>query len=247
VPCGVDFQSTLWHRMADSDVVILLDTPDFRTSHWTQRELSQANTTNFRFCTFFGRGFDESSAFSEFVRLSAADFQDIVGSVMQKVKDLGVDDNTSSSCAMPASSNGPAIIGSAQPLVFIRQVRDNVRARRIEPQEEWLAALLRLVRGCRSVCKARGLLCRYYPPGNWKPPTILSPPLVARPRLPSDLAATSTMYRDKHCVPLLRISSWCYRTSQSHRRSMHGLHDYRFADSVLDVMASTVTGRPGVP
>jgi hypothetical protein len=46
VPYGADFQSILWHRMADSDVVVLLDTPNFRASYWTQQELSQANATN---------------------------------------------------------------------------------------------------------------------------------------------------------------------------------------------------------
>jgi len=76
VPYGVDFQSILWHRMADSDVVVLLDTPDFRTSHWTQQELSQANTTNIQILHLLWPTVrpDESSAFSEFVSLKAADF-----------------------------------------------------------------------------------------------------------------------------------------------------------------------------
>ncbi|MHC2282158.1 hypothetical protein ACVME8_008801 [Bradyrhizobium diazoefficiens] len=36
------FQEVLWHRMADSDVVILLDTPTFLESRWTKEELANA-------------------------------------------------------------------------------------------------------------------------------------------------------------------------------------------------------------
>lgn len=46
VPPGEDFQEVLWHRMADSDVVILLDTPGFSDSRWTLEELARANATN---------------------------------------------------------------------------------------------------------------------------------------------------------------------------------------------------------
>jgi hypothetical protein len=36
------FQEVLWHRMADSDVIILLDTPAFLKSRWTKEELANA-------------------------------------------------------------------------------------------------------------------------------------------------------------------------------------------------------------
>ena len=42
VPRGDDFQEVLWHRLADSDVVVMLDTPGFMTSRWTKEELAQA-------------------------------------------------------------------------------------------------------------------------------------------------------------------------------------------------------------
>jgi len=45
-PPAVDFQSVLWHRLADSDVVVLLDTPRFRESRWTREERARANSTN---------------------------------------------------------------------------------------------------------------------------------------------------------------------------------------------------------
>lgn len=40
---GIDFQEELWHRLADSDVVVLIDTPKFRESKWTSAELGQAS------------------------------------------------------------------------------------------------------------------------------------------------------------------------------------------------------------
>lgn len=41
---GEPFQDELWHRMADTDVVILLNTPNFLESKWTKQELQQANS-----------------------------------------------------------------------------------------------------------------------------------------------------------------------------------------------------------
>ncbi len=46
VPPAQNFQDQLWHRMTDSDAVILLDTPRFRTSRWTKDELMFANENN---------------------------------------------------------------------------------------------------------------------------------------------------------------------------------------------------------
>ena len=77
VPFAVDFQGILWHRMADSDVVILLDTPDFRNSFWTREELTQANATNIQILHILWPDVkpDNGSAFSEFVTLSGSDFK----------------------------------------------------------------------------------------------------------------------------------------------------------------------------
>lgn len=41
---GEPFQEELWHRMADTDVVVLLNTPDFLKSNWTTQELAKANS-----------------------------------------------------------------------------------------------------------------------------------------------------------------------------------------------------------
>jgi hypothetical protein len=40
---GEPFQEELWHRMADTDVVVLLNTPGFLKSDWTTQELAKAN------------------------------------------------------------------------------------------------------------------------------------------------------------------------------------------------------------
>lgn len=41
---GEAFQEELWHRMADTDVVVLLNTPGFLKSNWTTQELAKANS-----------------------------------------------------------------------------------------------------------------------------------------------------------------------------------------------------------
>jgi len=40
---GEPFQDELWHRMSDSDVIVLLDTPGFLTSRWCKEELAEAS------------------------------------------------------------------------------------------------------------------------------------------------------------------------------------------------------------
>jgi hypothetical protein len=77
VPYGTDFQAVLWHRMADSDVVVLLDTPNFRASKWTIAELSRANSTNVQILHLLWPDVlpDASSAFSEFMVLGRSDFR----------------------------------------------------------------------------------------------------------------------------------------------------------------------------
>jgi hypothetical protein len=39
---GEPFQEELWHRMSDSDVIILLNTKDFLKSHWCKEEIAEA-------------------------------------------------------------------------------------------------------------------------------------------------------------------------------------------------------------
>jgi hypothetical protein len=76
VPPAVDFQSELWHRMSDADVVVLVDTPGFRTSRWTTAELARANLMNIQILHLLwpGQTEDPSSAFSHFLELQTTDF-----------------------------------------------------------------------------------------------------------------------------------------------------------------------------
>jgi hypothetical protein len=43
VPRGDAFQEVLWQRLADSDLMVILDSPEFLESRWTQAELAQAS------------------------------------------------------------------------------------------------------------------------------------------------------------------------------------------------------------
>ncbi len=76
VPPSVDFQDELWHRLADTDVVVLLDTEGFRSSRWTTEELARANATNIQILHLLwpGQSEDVASAFSFFHPLTDRDF-----------------------------------------------------------------------------------------------------------------------------------------------------------------------------
>mgnify|MGYP001259524222 CR=1 FL=1 len=39
---AVDFQATLWHRLCDADVLVMLDTPNYFASRWTSAEFGRA-------------------------------------------------------------------------------------------------------------------------------------------------------------------------------------------------------------
>lgn len=42
VPPAADFQNTLWHRLCDSDILLMLDTPGYFASRWTDAEFGRA-------------------------------------------------------------------------------------------------------------------------------------------------------------------------------------------------------------
>lgn len=76
VPPAADFQAQLWHRLSDSDVVILIDTPGFREGRWTAEELARANATNIQILHLLwpGQKEDAASSFSHFMKLKRRDF-----------------------------------------------------------------------------------------------------------------------------------------------------------------------------
>jgi hypothetical protein len=97
---GEPFQEILWHRLADTDVAILLDSPGFLESRWTEEELARANTSNIQILQILWPGQTEgaTAAFSTFHPLEVGDFLESVtlgpgallgdGSVQEIVDDV---------------------------------------------------------------------------------------------------------------------------------------------------------------
>ena len=77
VPPAHNFQDQLWHRMTDSDAIILLDTPRFRTSRWTKDELMFANENNIHILHILWPQQKEEgiASFNEFIKLAPKDFR----------------------------------------------------------------------------------------------------------------------------------------------------------------------------
>jgi hypothetical protein len=74
---GERFQDLLWHRLADTDVALLLDSPNFLASRWTEEELARANSSNIQILQVLWPGQTEmaAAAFSSFHPLSLEDFE----------------------------------------------------------------------------------------------------------------------------------------------------------------------------
>jgi hypothetical protein len=74
---GDVFQDELWHRLADTDVVVLLDTPGFLGSKWTKEELARANTMSIGIPQLVWPNHtpDKMSDLSIQIQLSASDFK----------------------------------------------------------------------------------------------------------------------------------------------------------------------------
>jgi len=77
VPAGDVFQNVLWHRMADSDVVILLDSPTFHESDWTQQEYARAMASKIHIEHLLWPDVKSknTAAFDRFVPLQLSDFK----------------------------------------------------------------------------------------------------------------------------------------------------------------------------
>ena len=77
VPYAANFQGVLWHRMADSDVVLLLDTPGFVESVWGEAEFAQANSTSIQILDVLWPHSKPAhkSAFNKFMELKKHDFE----------------------------------------------------------------------------------------------------------------------------------------------------------------------------
>jgi hypothetical protein len=73
---GEPFQDILWHRLADTDVALILDSPGFLASRWTEQELARANSSNIQILQLLWPGQTEgaTAAFSTFYPLAADEF-----------------------------------------------------------------------------------------------------------------------------------------------------------------------------
>jgi len=92
VPAGDIFQNVLWHRMADSDVVVLLDSPTFHESKWTQEEYARAMASKIHIEHLLWPDVVSTStaAFDRFVPLKKSDFSsnDTVGDKARLTDDI---------------------------------------------------------------------------------------------------------------------------------------------------------------
>lgn len=75
---GEPFQEVLWHRLADTDVMVLLDSPGFLDSRWTEEELARANSTSLQILQVLWPSHPQKAqtAFSQTYQLSIDDFVD---------------------------------------------------------------------------------------------------------------------------------------------------------------------------
>jgi hypothetical protein len=74
---GEPFQDVLWHRLADTDVIVLLDSPGFLDSRWTTVELARANSTNIQVLQLVwpDNKLEANAAFSRALMLKLSDFE----------------------------------------------------------------------------------------------------------------------------------------------------------------------------
>lgn len=72
---GTVFQEMLWHRLADCDVVIMLDTPDYFRSKWTSQELGRSQSKGIQVLRLVwpGHGATRKLGLSETITLQASD------------------------------------------------------------------------------------------------------------------------------------------------------------------------------
>lgn len=75
---GEPFQEELWHRMADCDVIVLLNTPDFLTSRWCKEEIAEASAKKIGIIQLIwpNHKLDNTSEFCFPIQLQEANFEE---------------------------------------------------------------------------------------------------------------------------------------------------------------------------
>lgn len=87
VGVAVDFQAMLWHRLCDSDVVVMLDTPGFFDSRWSRAEWGRATDKHISILQVLWPG-HKPSRFSALATSMPLAYGDLVG---DKLTDAVVD------------------------------------------------------------------------------------------------------------------------------------------------------------
>lgn len=78
VGVAVDFQAMLWHRLCDSDVVVMLDTPGFFDSRWSRAEWGRATDKHISILQVLWPG-HKPSRFSALATSMPLAYGDLVG------------------------------------------------------------------------------------------------------------------------------------------------------------------------
>lgn len=101
VSAAADFQAVLWHRLCDSDVLVMLDTPGYFSSRWTTVEWGKAIAKNISMLQLVWPNHEPSrhSRLATMKRLAAGDFDGsrltaaIVGNIaleLERVRSVSV-------------------------------------------------------------------------------------------------------------------------------------------------------------
>ena len=86
---GDPFQDVLWHRLVDSDVLVMLDTPSYFDSRWTRQEISRARAKDIQILRVIwpGHSPNKLTDLSETLYLEAAHLMGADGPVIASTAD----------------------------------------------------------------------------------------------------------------------------------------------------------------
>jgi hypothetical protein len=86
---GDPFQEVLWHRLCDSDVMVMLDTDTYFSSSWTRQELARARAKDIQVLRVVwpGRSPDVRTSLAETVYLGAGDLKGTDGPIADAIAD----------------------------------------------------------------------------------------------------------------------------------------------------------------
>lgn len=86
---GEPFQEVLWHRLVDSDVMVMLDTPTYFESRWTREEIGRARAKDIQVLRVIWPGHTPSrmTDLSETVYLDLAELDDLDGPIEERKAD----------------------------------------------------------------------------------------------------------------------------------------------------------------